>query len=107
LEWYWLIKAFYDYNGLSLCNPNPWTNCIWGSETSIFPKFRDGLKLPLVGLRNRSNGLVGEAGRGYYWSSSPSSYESAAYNIIFISSRIIPQYTANSSYGFPIRCFKN
>ncbi|MDR1988496.1 MAG: fibrobacter succinogenes major paralogous domain-containing protein [Candidatus Peribacteria bacterium] len=69
--------------------------------------FKNDLKLPLAGLRDRLNGSLNNQGSsGHYWSSSPNDIDDV-YRLDLHSSEVRPQSDSNRTFGFSVRCFKN
>ncbi|MFK7780068.1 MAG: prepilin-type N-terminal cleavage/methylation domain-containing protein [Candidatus Gracilibacteria bacterium] len=77
-----------------------------GSWISNGTGMSNALKMPLAGIRNRSDASLGLQGSGgYYWSSSPRS--TSGYNMYFYSRDINPDYSLSRANGSSVRCFKN
>lgn len=88
-----------------LANRCTWTwttrNNVWGYL--VAGPSGQGIFLPAAGQRREEPVAVGST--GYYWSASVSAdYPSAAYNLNF--SGYKGRWSANRSYGFPIRAVK-
>jgi hypothetical protein len=90
-----------------------WENCtiiVWSTCSffwnASYTNFKNNLKLPFAGIRNRNNGSIsGQGNDGYYWSSSSAS--NYARDLSFDSSYIDPQSNLRRAYGLSVRCFKN
>ena len=96
-DW-WHVPSSNEWNAL--------VEVLWdtGSNWTLLAK---ALKLPPAGYRNYDNlGFHNAGGYGDYWSSSPNNTGSAYY-LLFGNNEVNPLNSYRSSFGLPVRCFKN
>ena len=75
----------------------------WSSSNSA-GAFASPLKLPMAGLRNRSNGLPYNVDfSGYYWSSTV--FGTIARNMVF--SSFAGTFNDTRAFGMSVRCIKD
>jgi len=118
----WRVPKQYELRALIYMNESLTVNTGWddtkkgywfnGTET---PAVNDGLFLPAAGTRQRSGcsssdtpgGVKYEGTRGYYWSTSPGSYEDDyAQRLSFnnTKSKKVNVEESRRSYGYSVRC---
>ena len=89
-EWEWL-KTIMDWLSLTT-----WTD------------WRENLRIPSAGIRNRTDAATGGAGGfGSYWSSSPMSSPYNAHYLYISGADVSLIYEGTRTFGYSIRCFKD
>jgi hypothetical protein len=96
VEWLWLVNTW--------CSYRLWGSCSWNATNVT--SFKNDLKLPFAGNRNRdSTSAINQGSNGYYWSSSPTG--ARARFLTFYASSVSLQESDLRALGVSVRCFKN